>query len=334
VIAADVMSLLGDKGGKRGLFGTSKRMAASIHEDDGRLHITVSDGRSTIRVGAEGEIEFTDDDRDVARLERGGSFEIEQREKGTKHRLEVRPGDGGLERRYWLNGDEQAFGAEAQTWLAEALQTVFRRTGYGAEGRAKRILDREGVKGLLQEIESIESDYSRRIYYGVLLQHGDLDIATLRTIVQQAGREIGSDYELAELLLAELLIQASRHRLDAATCEAYVEAANSLDSDYEHRRVLAAMLEKGEASPEITHAVLQSAAGFQSDYDTAELLIQLLKAQPSDAELSSEFVEATRALDSDYEHRRVLAVLLERRDLGRPLLLSVLRSAPEIVSEY
>ena len=307
------------------------RTSASIHEDDGHLRMRVTGDGVDIKAEGEGEIEFNTDQTDVAKISRDGYFEIEDKSDGTRRRFEItaRP-DGGLDRHCWVDGKEHAYDAEAKRWLGQTLTTLFRRTGYGAQARAQRILKQEGVPGLLREIHEIQSAYARRLYYGVLLEKGDLDPATVQRVVQQAGAEIDSDYELAELLIQT----CSRYTLNAAARAAYVNAANTLQSDYEHRRVLSAMLKQGAPEPEVTKALLRSATAISSDYELAELLIEVLNQQPPDGALFPEFLAAADGLGSDYEHGRVLSTLLERRDLGKPILRSVLESAAHIGSEH
>jgi beta-lactamase regulating signal transducer with metallopeptidase domain len=307
------------------------RTSASIHEDDGHLRMRVTGDGVDIKAEGEGKIEFNADHTDVAKISRDGYFEIADKSDGTRRRFEItaRP-DGGLDRRCWVDGKEHAYDAEAKRWLAQTLTTLFRRTGYDAEARAKHILEREGVPGLLREIDQISSNYARRQYYGVLLAQGSLDPATVQSVVQQAGGEIDSDYELAELLIQT----CSKYTLNAAARSAYVKAANTLQSDYEHRRVLSAMLKQGAPEPEVTKALLRSATAIGSDYELAELLIEVLNQQPPDGALFPEFLAAADGLGSDYEHGRVLSTLLERRDLEKPVLLSVLTSAAHIGSEH
>ncbi len=307
------------------------RTAASIQDDDGHLKMMVRGDGVNLKVDAEGKIDFNDDQTDIVKISSDGYFELEDKGADPKRRLELRPqASGGVERQYWVDGDARPYDTEAQQWFAQSLATLFRRTGYGAEARAKNILARDGVDGLMREVHEIQSDYSRRQYYAVLLQMDNLDGATIQRLVQQAGDDIESDYELAELL-----VQVSNGRLlDDATCAAFVQAAGTVDSDYERHRVLSAMLKKGPASPAVTTALLKVASGIESDYESAELLIEVLKVQPASQPLGVEFLNAADNLGSDYEHRRVLATLLERRNVGTPVLLSVLKSAPTIHSEY
>ena len=56
----------------------------------------------------------------------------------------------------------------------------------------------------------------------------------------KSAPNIGSDYECASLLV-EI---AKRHTLDSDLRELYIRAADSIQSDYEHRRALSALVKQ------------------------------------------------------------------------------------------
>jgi len=60
--------------------------------------------------------------------------------------------------------------------------------------------------------------------------------------------------------------------IDEAVRPAFFKAANSLQSDYEHRRVLDAVVARQGTSPAMLADVLTSAKSISSDYELAELL--------------------------------------------------------------
>jgi len=307
--------------------GSSTSM--SVNDDDVEIRIRRDDCRLDVEIS--GEVEFNDAETDIVGLARGGRFEVEEREGRARRRIEIQVGrDGSLERRWFVDGDEQPYGDDARDWLADIIPLLFRRAGLQAEERAERILKRSGVEGLLQEISLIPSDHTARVYYGVLLTQADLDESQIREIVRQAGREIDSDYELAQLLVEV----AESHPVDEAVMVAYVEAAGNIDSDYEQRRVLTAILNRSELSLDVYRAVLQLATDIDSDYELAELLIGLLDNKPLDETLTPEFFAAVATLDSDYEHRRVLQNVLQRGAPSQAILDLALESAVHLESDY
>jgi beta-lactamase regulating signal transducer with metallopeptidase domain len=305
--------------------------STSMQVNDNDVQIRIKRGDCRLEIEILGELEFNDAETEVIGITRGGYFEIEESEGRARRRIEMElREDGSLERRWFVNGDEQPYGDAASDWLAGMIPLLFRRAGLQAEERAERILARSGVEGLLQEISLIPSDHTARTYYRVLLTQADLDESQIRQIVRQAGAEIDSDYELAQLLIdvAEL------HPVDEAVMVAYVEAAGSIDSDYEQRRVLDAILTRNALSLDVYRAMLELATDIDSDYELGELLIGLLDNRPLDETLTLEFFAALATLDSDYEHRRVLQVVLKRGASSQVVLDLALESAVRFESDY
>ena len=298
-------------------------------DDDYQVRITMDDCRLEVEIA--GDIVFNESETDIVDISRRGYFETEEREGRSRRRIVIEPGGGGdLERRWFVDGDERAYDSEATAWLRDMIPLLFRRVGLQAEERAGRILDREGVDGVLQEISQIPSDYVARKYYQVLLTDGDLDATQLRSIVRQAGGELESDYELAQLLVEV----AENHPVDESVMVVYVEAAGSLESDYEQRRVLDAILSRQDLSQDVADAMLQLATELESDYELAELLIAILHRHPIDEALTREFFDAVHTLDSDYEHRRVLSVALQEGAPNQQVLDLSLESAANLDSDY
>src|SRR6185295_1458015 len=107
----------------------------------------------------------------------------------------------GIKRDYSINGQTQAMDSEGRAWLAKVLNDTVRQGGYDAPTRVKKILQRSGPSGVLAEISELKGDYVKRLYFDELVAQGNLDAAASRLVLQQAAREISSDYEKAEILV-------------------------------------------------------------------------------------------------------------------------------------
>ncbi len=301
----------------------------SGEENDFQVRITMDDCRLEVEIV--GDVVFNETETDIIEISRSGYFEMEEREGRSRRKIVIEPmGGGDLERRWFIDGDEREYDSEASSWLREMIPLLFRRVGLQAEERAGRILDSHGVEGVLQEISQIPSDYIARKYYQVVLTDGDLDNTQLQSIVRQAGSELESDYELAQLLVEV----AENHPVDESVMVVYVEAAGSLESDYEQRRVLDAILSREDLSEDVAAAMLRLATDLESDYELAELLIAIMHRHPIDEALTSEFFEAVHTLDSDYEHNRVLKTALHEGAPSLEVLDLALESATRIESDY
>ncbi|NIR43796.1 MAG: hypothetical protein GWN99_07545 [Gemmatimonadetes bacterium] len=310
--------------------GEGHGTSTSINVEDDDWRIKVERGRCELEFELHGDLEFDDRFTRVVGISSGGELEIEETEGRSSKRATLRQRDGRLERRWYVNGDERDFDAAAEAWLSDILLVLFRRAGYLAEERATSILERGGVDALMQEVSHIASDYVARKYYTVLLSQRDLRPEQVRDIVRQVGRDIGSDYELAELLIAI----ARNHPLDESVRIAYVEASSSIGSDYEQRRVLSAILDRDELSQELAHQILRLATEISSDYELAELLIEVISRRPLDGSMVASFFDAVESISSDYETRRVIDTAIKQGPPNEEFLDRALESAQEIGSDY
>ena len=150
----------------------------------------------------DGEAEFTDDDTDVKRLSPDGLLRIKDGWMFPSHTVEFTVDkNGNIIRRYWAGMSERPFDPEGRQWMAQVLPRFIRQTGIGAPARVRRILAAKGPAGVLAEIARIEGGYAKKIYFTELLKSATLDPAAVRQVLAQASREIGSDFELASLLI-------------------------------------------------------------------------------------------------------------------------------------
>ena len=313
-----------------GLFGFG-RSGTTVSNDGGRTSVVWNKGRTKIAVESEGEIELTDDGRGIKSISKRGYVSIYHKRGSWKRELEIEAGSGG-EFKYYseVDGDEAEFDAEGQEWLVDILVEVFRKTGLAAEQRVAIILKNNGVDGVLNETEEIESDWVTRLYLQELIATADISDSEHKRILDQIDREIDSDYEKAELLiyLADEVDDSDKLLTD------YLSVLKSLDSDYETRRVLSSIGVSRNADKATVKAVLDLAGQMDSDYEKAELLIEFSRHCRNDAELTAAYTRACRRIDSDYEIRRVLQALGDGTKMDQASLAEVIRMAEMMDSDY
>ncbi|HEX2095447.1 MAG TPA: hypothetical protein VHG28_23830 [Longimicrobiaceae bacterium] len=306
--------------------------AAQSHESH-EMHSRTMDGHRTLEVRARGKVEFTDDDRDVRRISPGGHLVIEEHLRGSSaRRVEFTPGpDGGVRRVYRVNGETRGFDPGARLWLARILPETVRETGVGARERVARILAREGVPGVLEEISRIRSDGVQRVYFAALLDHSSLRPDDVARVLRQAGRQIGSDGDRASLLRRAAL----RGDLENdAVRRAFFDAVGTIGSDGDRASVLRRVLERERASEALRTALLRSAAEIGSDGDKSSVLVQAARRYPLSASATrAAFFESVGTIGSDGDHARVLKEVLRGGALTREVAVAVLRSARGIGSD-
>jgi hypothetical protein len=188
------------------------------------------------------------------------------------------------------------------------LLALVRGAGYDADRRVEVILKRQGPEGVLAEISQIPSAYVKAIYFKKLLAHRDLASPIVERAVEQAGREIKSDYELANTLVAAARSQALTDRAVTACAE----AARSIRSDYERRRALSELVDRERLTPASLAALLRTAQGIKSSYELSSLLVEVAGKYDLSGAARDAYLQAASSIPSKYERERAEAALVER----------------------
>ena len=282
-----------------------------------------------LEVKYSGAFAFNDDDTDIKEISAGGYIKISDGNWIGRHAVEIRERGGQLERRYFVNLSERPFEPEGRTWLRQNLPKFVRNTGIGAPSRVTRYLKSGGVPAVMGEIGRISSSYVKGIYFRELFKQATLTGEQYRAAMTQASREISSDYELAQLLIAI----ADRLPNDETSRTAYFSAASTIDSDYELRRVYATMLKRGPVSSQNLASILQYTTSIDSDYEISELLRQVMSQQSLDEKNRAAFFRAVNTISSDYERRRVLSAVV-KWSTDAATLEAALTSAAAMGSSY
>ncbi|HVL67676.1 MAG TPA: hypothetical protein VM364_10470, partial [Vicinamibacterales bacterium] len=284
-----------------------------------------------IEVKYRGSFELNDDDTDIVKLSPGGSVRFSDGAWLRAHSVEFTADRSGtISRRYFVGSSERAFEPEGREWLAKMLPRFVRVSGFGAEARVARILRQGGVPAVLAETTRLEGSHTRRVYLTELVKAATFDGQSARQVLEQAGRGISSDYELATLLIDS----GDRLLVDDASRKAYLDAVTTIESDYEMRRVLGSLVRRGGLSPRLLAGVLQTATHLQSDYEAASLLLEIVRQHPIDEPVRAPFFAVMGTIGSAYEKGRVLQALLRRTDVSQATLLDILSEAARIPGSH
>ena len=302
----------------------------SIRTENSTWTWTSSDDGVRLEVKIHGLVEFSDDYTDVQSITGNGSIRVTDERGGVTRKFEARTTGGGVDRLYWINGQSAAFDQDARAWLAKVLNEAVRQGGYDAPRRVQRLLRQGGPAAVLQEIPSLMGDYAKRIYFDELIKSGELDNQTVQEVLRQAGAEIHSDYEKAQLLLrvSENYLHDDRQR------SIYLGAVNTIHSDYEKGRALSAILKQGNLSAENGLLVLRAVGAISSDYEKAQLLIRAADRVALDGSTQAEYLHAVTSMRSDYEKGRTVSAFLAKTGPRRETLLLALKAASSISSDY
>jgi len=262
----------------------------------------------SVVIHATGDPRFDAAETDVSVLPDGTRFEIRHADGRTERVYEVRAGDSGLERRYTVDGRDRAMDSAFETWRATLVLEFIRRSGWDAEARTLRILDRSGVRGVLDEVEYLESDRVAGLYLRTLLGMGKVGAGDVAAVLGTAGTRIESDREKGGVLAAvpPLLLATEAGRL------AFVDVAGGIASDREKAKALVAVLATGSPGPETIRDLLGVARTIESDRELGRFLTGLVDRGLVTEELRPAFDAAVTTIESERERSRVLAALGRR----------------------
>ena len=290
-----------------------------------------SNGSERVSVNYRGTFGLNDTDTDIVSLSPGGYLKISDggwlRGRSAEFTADA---SGAISRRYWVGSSERPFDPEGREWVAKVLLRIVRQSGFAAKERVARFLSKGGPAAVLAEISMIQGSYGKKVYFTQLMKQARLDPSASVRLLEQAGREIDSDYELATTLIEA----ADKLLVDDATRKAYFDATRGIESDYEMRRVYGSALKRGAISPALVAGILDGATALDSDYEAASLLLDVVKEYSIEGALRAPFFKAVGSIESSYEKGRVLQLLLRRDDLSDETLQAVIRETASIDSDY
>jgi beta-lactamase regulating signal transducer with metallopeptidase domain len=302
--------------------------AASQQRGNSHVQMTTRNGWTALSTTVDGTVEFTDDDTDVKSLSPNGRFRLEEGGLLSKRAYEVTAdGAGNLTRSYSIGSTTKPMDDEGRAWLAHTLPQVIRESGIGAGPRVARILRQGGPEAVLTEIGRIHSDGSRRIYIEQLFSQATLKPSELKDAARLT-RSISSDGDKAQVLIT---VDANYFTADLRSY--LFDAAESIHSDGDKRRVLSDVVEKDGGSLETLARTARAARDIASDGDKAEVLIQMAGPYRPDGEVDTAYFEAANSISSDGDHARVLSKMLASHGDDHNTLIRTLSSAQRISSD-
>jgi len=306
---------------------TSISRNSDDENDTWRAHVSAGDCDLTIR--AIGKVRFANDLSDVQSLAPGGSFLLTENDALTTRRVDIRSDDAGrLTRKFTVDGVERPWDDEGRRWLATVLVAFERRTAFAADTRVPAIYKEGGVDAVMKEIGLLSGDHARRRYFEALFKETpSLSESETRRALEIAGK-MESDHEIAQTLISI----AKTGKVGGGS--AYLQAVRNMESDFETRRVLTALLKSTTVDTEAMALLLNVADNIESDFELAELLISVSKRGLESSEARTAYFKAVATIESDFERRRVLSSILKSADNSEAVQTSLLQSASGIESDF
>lgn len=308
-----------------------QNMHIEDHDGNKSWIATWSGDDCSVDLRAIGEIRFNADATDLESISSGGVFEVNERRGAELRQIRVTTGSSGLQYVYKINGAEQPFDAQAKAWFARFLLTLERTTGFAADTRVPMLLKQGGPTAVLDEINNLQGDYVRGIYFRKLLDQPNLPSPVVVRIINQAGQQIKTDYEMARVLME---VSDQYQLADETSRSAFLTAANNLKTDYEHARVLLALLQRPNISKENVRMALDSAATIRTDYEKSRILVTLAGLKSFDENEIATYLKLVAAIHTDYEKSRSLIALMQSHSLSSASVSRILDSASTIATDY
>lgn len=284
------------------------RSSVSSSSENGAQDFQWVESGRRLEVHCEGKIDFNPDWSGIAHLASGARMHFVEQRGETTRWLEIRPGILGHPIYTWsVDGRKRAFDAAGHAWLQEALLSFVRGSGYAAEERSVALLEKQGPAALLAEISQVPGDRVKVLYFARLLARRDLGAPVMEAALRQAGRQIGADHLLANLLVSA----AEGWTLSEAGAAAYIEALRSIGFDHDRCQAASALVEKERLSPANLSSLLEVTRGIGSDHERASLLVKIAGRNELSGRSRAAYLEATGAIRSRRLRDRAEAALVE-----------------------
>lgn len=333
----------------------------SIRSHNGDLVVAIGSAGRRLEFTSTGKVQFGADDT-VESVASGGKVALLETVGGVTRKVEYSGAAGGLQVRYWRDGNEQPLDADARDWIARTVPQLVRESAINVEQRVARLYQRGGARAVLAEVALIHSDHSRSQHLAELLKNHTLDAAELDLGLAEIGKS-GSDYERRQVLSATLtsqrlgtpqlakvfdsaagidsdyeraellVLSADRVGNDDELRRAWLNAAKGIGSDYEHRRSLEALVKQGKGDAALLE-ILEQAGEIGSDYEQRELLSEIAARADDVDTLAPHYAKAAGRIGSDFERREALIALMRAGELGSAGALAVLDAAAGIGSDF
>jgi hypothetical protein len=298
---------------------------------DNAMNFRISDGDHSLRVKGNGDVDLEPDGSGLASLDRGGSFEVTMRQDGVERRLLYTSSDGTIGRKFFVDGDEQPWGPDADRFVAEVMPIVLRETAINADERVAWLINSRGHDGLLDEIALIRSDFAQRVYTVQFAKTAEIPALELERLMKLTADNMASDFD-ARTTLIEVF---DAEMPTGAAFTALLRAGETIASDFDARTVLEHVGPNMPRTREAADAYLDLARTISSDFDMRLALQPLLTSPDSDDELVARAIEAAGTeIASDFDLRTVLADASGRVGKSDTLARAYTTAARSIASDF
>lgn len=212
--------------------------------------------------------------------------------------------------------------------LAAGMGSDFERAELLSDAIERIPLDGEQIEAWQLALARFGSDFEARRVLTALADRGEPRPAAAG-IALAASTRMGSAFERRSLL---------EHLADRAAeppmREAYLGSAAGIDSDFERRTALVALIDAGPLDGAGVVAVTDAMDGMDSDFERRTVLERLAGTAALDRAGRRAYLQAAAGLGSDFEQRTALTALIERDDLDADAAADLLAGLDGLQSDF
>lgn len=312
-------------------------LAASCHHRN-RSHMVISDGDDNLDISYTGDIRFNDSETAIQAISQGGF--LDYRHNGD--RLLAGPdAKGGVVIDLYKHREKIDAGSEEGRRMVTFVVRDMIRLGFDADARMDRIYRKGGYPALLAETDSMKNDDVKGLYFGRLLDMDTLPPGEMAAVVRKIGLDVSSDHDKERLLTrvdtsylkndsvaesyldvvagidgdfekAQALTYFLRFPLPERRYVRTLEAAKTVDGDFERSNVLGRLIDKGVVEGASFDTLLAVIGDMGGDFEKSKLLKEISRADLKESPTWAGLIRASSLLDGDNEKGNVLIEIAHR----------------------
>lgn len=345
-----------------------KGKSSSFHhmeDDDGATHMKITNSTDdtswSVEANLSGKIRFNDTETSIDYFPPDSKLVVKVDDGIDERKLTVKRHSDEVHYRYYKNRREMSLDDDI-AWYEALIPELLRTTGWYAEERVRRILEQQGVRGVLDEIKLIVGDHGRARYLNHLSFKANLTPQEVEEFIAEI-QSMGSDHESSRVMiklmnynalskenwlyllavmtkiesdmeLSNALEEALNHmRLDDEVANAFFETMETIESDFQLAQLLAKIVkERKLPSTQLSNLFITSTT-IQSDFELASLLITASSKMVADSDAWRALFDAAMTIQSDFEMRRLFASMSNRRLSSDVMFEMLAMAANEIQSD-
>jgi len=310
--------------------GTSRHIHSNTDDHEWKqVDYVASEPARCAEAHVTGNVSFTEDDADVARLGPSGLIMLRERTDNADRRVVVREWEGKIEYAYTVDGARGSFDDGARRWYGRMLLEIVRELSINSPKRIRRIYARGGVSAVLADIEATRSSGAKSTAYKSLLSIPALTSEekerVLRTAIQEKTLSSGDLSGVMRGLRGVAVVTP-------ATRNAVKDGLDRISSSGDRKETLLALAPN--ADRELLLILVGAASRLPSSGDKSGFLSQAAASYLSkgDSVLRRAFFSAVATLPSSGDHARVLMDIMEHGRKDASVVVDIMHSVQGIAS--